>query len=578
MPDLDTQLFGWHRTSPDYVSERAVVEIESKDRPLQRRSLPVSRIAFIALMLCGAFLRFYRLDHYPLPMHQDEVSEAYDAYSIVETGADRTGERLPFVLRAAGPGDYRPALYAWLATVPMRFTGFSVIGGRLPSAVFGVLSLAIVFLFASLLIDQRFGLLTLTFAVFNPWHITYSRLAHEGAMLPAFFVILVLWLWRRAAGREYPTGQIVLIGLVLGLSASAYQSSRLIAPLSMALIAYDLARFSPQRWKSATALVLAAAVGALPQLFVMVTAPEKFFARFRATVHHGAGTGATFETLIRNLGFVFSPKVLFWPDMISTGYVAVRLLPVSLPFFYIGFLTLHRLRTSSLSRFKWYVYVTFVIGILPALVTAKAFSMRISAILLLLPMFTAAGVIWVAQHLSSTTVVKAETFYRGLGVAFVGSIAFVGYMYFGSVRANGQQSNNALVQVGERLKTLSIPYHTVFVVDSPWYAGLHVAAFSGMRPIEFQQTRRVTVDANGWDYITSVGKYRFLKPRQMLEAVRASCGSIDPGLFVSRDKVVGVPPLDSVAWVTEKYYFTKLSLSSRCDTSRQSRSQTMQGR
>lgn len=521
------------------------------------------RTALIALMLCGAFLRFYRLDHFPLPMHQDELSEAYDAYSLIETGADRAGERLPIVLRAAGPADYRPAMYTWLATIPMSFSGFSVTASRLPSAVLGVASLALLFLFASSLIDRRFGLIALTFGVFNPWHITYSRLAHEGAMLPAFFVILVLWLWRRAAEKDYPQSQIILIGFLLGLSASAYQSSRLIAPLMMVLIALDMARFSPQRGKAAIALVLAAAVGALPQLYIMLTAPEKFFARFHGTVPVGATAGSAVTALVNNLGFVFSPKVLFWPNMVSTGYVAVRLLPIELPFFYLGLLTLHRLQPSSIPRFKWYVYATFLIGILPAIITANAFSMRISAILLLLPLMTAGGVIWVGERLSGMGL-RFETYSRALAAAVVVTIAFMSYMYFWSERANGQQSNNALVQVGERLRTLNVPYQTVFVVDSPWYSGLHVAAFSGMKPDEFQRTRQVKVDAKGWDYITSVGKYRFLKPREMPQVVRTLCASSDPNLIVSRDKIAGVPPLDSVAWVTEKYYFTELSLRSHC--------------
>jgi hypothetical protein len=137
-------------------------------------------------------------------------------------------------------------------------------------------------------------------------------------------------------------------------------------------------------------------------------------------------------------------------------------------------------------------------------------------------------------------------------------------MYLWSDRANGQQSNNALVQVGERLRTLNAPYRAVFVVDSPWYAGLHVAAFSGMKPREYQRTHKAVVDAKGWDYITSVGKYHFLKPREMPRVVLASCSSADPELIVSRTKVNGVPPLDSVAWVSEKYYFTELSSRAGC--------------
>jgi 4-amino-4-deoxy-L-arabinose transferase-like glycosyltransferase len=75
------------------------------------------RVSAILLVIIAAFLRLYRLDHYPLPMHQDELSNAYDAYSIVETGADRNGVHFPIVLRAQGAVDYRPAMYAWCQSV-----------------------------------------------------------------------------------------------------------------------------------------------------------------------------------------------------------------------------------------------------------------------------------------------------------------------------------------------------------------------------------------------------------------------------------------------------------------------------
>jgi hypothetical protein len=137
-------------------------------------------------------------------------------------------------------------------------------------------------------------------------------------------------------------------------------------------------------------------------------------------------------------------------------------------------------------------------------------------------------------------------------------------MYLWSARANGQQSNNALVQVGERLRTLNTPYRTVFVVDSPWYAGMHVVAFSGMTPGEYQRTHQAVVDARGWDYITSVGKYRFVKPREMPAVITSSCASVDRVLLVSRARVAGVTPIDSVAWTTDKYYFTDLSSRAGC--------------
>jgi hypothetical protein len=170
---------------------------------------------------------------------------------------------------------------------------------------------------------------------------------------------------------------------------------------------------------------------------------------------------------------------------------------------------------------------------------------------------------WSAQ-LFARYGVPQKLSYGAVAAGAAASIAFTAYMYFGSATVNGARSNNALVQVGQRLGTLAPRYDRIFVVDSPWYAGLHVAAFSGMHPSEFQRTRKVTVDAKGWDYITSVGKYRFLKPRELLLTVRRACREKSRDLFVSRTGVDGTAPFDSVSWHNEKYYFTDLQATTPC--------------
>ena len=103
----------------------------------------------------------------------------------------------------------------------MSIAGFSPAAARLPSALLGVAALGLMFLFASTLVSETFALLALGFGVFSPWHISYSRLAHQGAMMPAFFVILALWMWQRSAVRGYPALAIGLLGFSVGLSASA---------------------------------------------------------------------------------------------------------------------------------------------------------------------------------------------------------------------------------------------------------------------------------------------------------------------------------------------------------------------
>lgn len=523
------------------------------------------RLAVIVLMLIAAALRLYGLDKYPLPMHQDELSNAYDAYSIVETGADRSGARIPFVLRAHGEVDYRPALYAWLATVPISVMGFSPTAARLPSAVLGIASLGLLFLFARTLVGPQFALVALALAVLSPWHLTYSRLAHEGAILHGFFVILILWLWQRTAARAYSAGGLIATGLAIGFSSSAYQTTRLVGPLLLLLVAWDVLRFSGRGWRPALIVVASAALGAMPQLYVMVSQPEHFFARLVATVAGSAGESQSpIRSALDGLRLAFGPKLLFWPNMDDSGYLAARLIPAELPFYYLGFLTLARLEPRNrLHRFRWYLLAVFLMGILPAVITAHSASVRAAAALVIFPIWSAAGVVWTVATLAKRGVPQRLS-YGIIGVAAAVTLAFTAYMYFGSATVNGMRSNNVLVQIGEHMRGLAPQYDRVYVVDSPAYSALHVAAFSGIHPAEFQRTRKVTVDAKGWDYITSVGKYRFLKPRELDSAIHAVCAASRPSLFVSRTGITGSVPLDSVSWHTEKYYFNALPTPTAC--------------
>ncbi len=106
------------------------------------------RYLFIALIVVGAFLRLFQLDQYPLGVHQDELSNMYDGWSIATTGHDRFGDPYPGVVRAFGEHDYRPALYPWLAAVSEGIGGFSIVTGRLPAAILGIVSLFLVYGFA----------------------------------------------------------------------------------------------------------------------------------------------------------------------------------------------------------------------------------------------------------------------------------------------------------------------------------------------------------------------------------------------------------------------------------------------
>ena len=93
----------------------------------------------LSLIVVLAFvLRFYKLGEVPLGFHQDEVSQAYNSFSILTTGRDRYGQLLPILFRSFG--SYQPPVYTYLTTIPIFLFGNTIFAARSTSAFFGVLT------------------------------------------------------------------------------------------------------------------------------------------------------------------------------------------------------------------------------------------------------------------------------------------------------------------------------------------------------------------------------------------------------------------------------------------------------
>ena len=241
--------------------------------------IPTRRVLVAALFAVGIFFRVYALDRIPLPIYQDALSNVYDAYSIVETGADRWGSPRPIIVRAFGENDYRPAMMVWLTTLPVKVLGFSTLAARAASAILGCLSLFLIFALARRMAGPAFATIALAFAALSPWLISDARVGHEGASLAPLFFILILYLWHRAAEKEYALSWTLVVGFVTGFSSNAYQTTRLIGPLLLGMMLVEVLRTRRKVDRVTVALVGSALIGAAPQIAVFVTGRDRFFAR-----------------------------------------------------------------------------------------------------------------------------------------------------------------------------------------------------------------------------------------------------------------------------------------------------------
>ena len=189
-------------------------------------------LLFAFIFLLGIFLRFYALGKIPGSLDWDEASWGYNAYSILHTGRDEYGIKMPLSFKAFG--DYKDPVYVYLDSLSIALFGLNSFAVRFPSALFGSLSIIFIFLFLYELFykEKRRNLISfigaLTFAI-SPWSIQFSRVAFE-ATNGLFFVLFGIWLMFRGV-RKDKKWQIILGSLSLVISAYTYHSEKLFSPL-----------------------------------------------------------------------------------------------------------------------------------------------------------------------------------------------------------------------------------------------------------------------------------------------------------------------------------------------------------
>lgn len=482
------------------------------------------RWALAAVVLLAALLRLVGLERAPLPVNQDELSNAYDAWCLAETGCDRWGRPHPVLLRGFGDLDYRPALQAWLTVLPVKVSGFSVGVARAVSGVVGTLTVLLVALGTRPLLGPGGALLAALATALSPWHLLYSRMAHEGGALPPLFVALALVLWQRARARRYAPGAMLALGMAIGASTNAYQASRLVALGALVLVACELVpwvRRRPARWRRAAPALAALGVGAMlaasPQLWAAATEPDHFFARARERLLPASGPVDLAWQVTRNLASNLGPRYLFFSSGVYNNLSMGRALPVEAPFFYLGFVGIWWWMPPARRRRWARVFSLLVLCLLPAALTDPVpHALRASGASVLVSTFTSLA--WVT--LAAATMARrrhgdARSWRRRGAVALAGAAAVVvlcgsllGAAYWRSERMRDEGHQHLLVVMGRWLGDHASEFERVVIDPAGIQPYLYVAAFGGMTPREFQAARK-EVDTAAWDEVHQVGRYHF---------------------------------------------------------------------
>jgi 4-amino-4-deoxy-L-arabinose transferase-like glycosyltransferase len=490
------------------------------------------------------FVRFYKLEQYPKQINQDELSNIYDGYSIAQTGADRWGQKHPIILRAYGEFDYRPPLNAWLCAASIKLLGYSIFSGRLPSAIIGCLSLLLLFFVSKKLAGNLFALFALIFAGLSPWHILFSRMAHEGTILPPFFMILAIYFWIKLKERRYNFIYLILLGFTTGIATNAYQSTKLIFFILSIIFALDIIKNSKAKFKNLLLLGLSTFIGALPQILAATTIPEHFFTRAtNGTINKGSITiefiGYFFQKFFANL----SPKYLFFSFGEFNNLSIGRLLTAETAFFYFGIIVMLFVIKKTNAFNPKYLYLFIFIGILPSALTPdNPHAIRTSACLVLFPFFSASGVLFFYQKINNQSLKQLYT--SGLVLIIVCNALFFIWKYTKSdvLPAMGQQNNAVLVS--EKINEHQDKYSKVFIEDFGNMIYIYIASYCHISPIRFQQTtKKYTDNGFGGDHFTQLDKYYFLRKSEIDSAL---INQKESSLLVLRSKNQKLNLIDSL--------------------------------
>lgn len=146
------------------------------------------------IVLMATVLRLVNLGAYPQRFNQDEMAQGYDAWSIWRTGHDQHGESFPLQFRNFN--DYIPPIGNYITAPFVGLLGMDETTTRLPVALFGIATVALVGLLGRLWFGELAGLLAALLLTFEPWHLNYSRIAFPAGFVP-FFTVAAFYTYTR---------------------------------------------------------------------------------------------------------------------------------------------------------------------------------------------------------------------------------------------------------------------------------------------------------------------------------------------------------------------------------------------
>lgn len=153
------------------------------------------KILLIIILILAFGLRVYKLDSIPPSLSWDETTVGYNAYAIANFGKDEYGNAFPLFFKSFG--DDKHPLHIYFTALSVKLLGLNEFSTRLPSALFGVFNVLLIYFLAKLLFGKQWlGLISSVFLAISPYNIHFSRFNHEANFALFFFMLGLLFFYQ----------------------------------------------------------------------------------------------------------------------------------------------------------------------------------------------------------------------------------------------------------------------------------------------------------------------------------------------------------------------------------------------
>lgn len=206
--------------------------------------MKIKRVSLLIVFLIGLFLRTFLLGDIPPGVTNDEANVAYDTFLLTQTGKDQWGKSWP--LEFKGFGDYRLPVYQYLLFPLIKIFGMRSWATRLPTALFGSITILLVYFFVLVLFNrfkerEVLALICTLVLTLNPWHFGMSRWLME-ANVGLFMAFLAIYFILRNKKYDWVIGAVFT-----GISFYTYYGLRVFLPLFLIYLVFSYGKWPKKK-------------------------------------------------------------------------------------------------------------------------------------------------------------------------------------------------------------------------------------------------------------------------------------------------------------------------------------------